>query len=333
LELTRQQPEDLSHRQLLGRAYLNLGTVIRTPKRAGEAQQAYEHAMSLLRPLSESHPEKPDYRHELAVALNNLGNLLSSTERFEDARKMHALAKSHFAALATDFPNVPIYRQELANSSNSHGAVAFHLKDYQGAISDCSEAATLLVRLLEKRPGMVAYQGDLGMVLFNLGLAQHAVGNFAQAREHLEQSIKRLKNVTAKSGKRTMHHDALQDSYQNLAEVLIVSGDHVAAAEAARGLAGASELPMHHYYSACFFARCVPLAEGDQTLDAEQRRELREQYADQSVAALSAAREKGFAEVERIRADQATIMASVTARPAFQELVQRVGDKRDSSSR
>jgi tetratricopeptide (TPR) repeat protein len=332
-DLTRQQRDVLGHRQLLGRAYLNLGTVIRTPARFSDAKEAYERAISMLRPLTESHPEKPDFRHELAVALNNTGNLLSSTERFEDAQKIHSLAKGHFAALSADFPNTPIYRQELANTHNSIGNVAFHLKDHQSAIHDWNQAAKLLEGLLAKQATMATYQGDLGMVLGNLGLAHHALGHKAEARAHLEKSVERLEKVVASGGKQVSFREALQDSYQNLAEVLVVSGDHAAAATAARKLSARSQSAIHHYYSACFLARCVPLAENDQKLSAAERDELASKYADQAVAALAEAIDKGFDDVKRMRADRDTIFKSIASRPDYQRLLQRFGDKLFSASR
>jgi tetratricopeptide (TPR) repeat protein len=329
-ELVKQFPDNERHRQLLGRAYLNLGTVIPKAERFDDVQDAYDRAISLLRPLTEKHPEQPDYQHELAAALNNMGNLLAIAKRFEDAQKLNALAKFRFAALVANFPNVLIYRQELANTCNSIGNVAYWLMDYEGALRDWSVSRNALESLLQKRPGMLTYQSDLGTAHFNLGLAHHKLGQNSLARENLTKSIEILEKLVASEH---ASYETLHDSYHNLAEVLVESGDHAAAAAAAREVATTSQSAVGHYNSACFLARCVPLAEADKQLDAEKRRELGETYADQSVAALRAALDKGFADLERLQADQATVLASITSRPAFQEVVQQVGHKLDGPSR
>jgi tetratricopeptide (TPR) repeat protein len=286
-------------------------------------QDAYDRAISFLRPLTENHPELPEYRHELAAALNNMGNLLATADRFEEAQKMHALAKARFAVLAADFPNVPIYRQELANTCNSIGNVAYLRMDYEGALSNWSESRKVIEGLLEKHPGMLAYQGDLGMAHLNLGLAQHKLGQHSQARAHLEKSIEILEKVIG--GGPVSYQKTLQFSYHNLAEVLVVSGDHAAAATAARQLASASPPSADHpYNAACFLARCIPLAECDKKLSPEKQRELAQSYAEASIAAIRDALDRGFNNAEKIRTDQATVLKPIASRPDFRALIQQI---------
>jgi hypothetical protein len=144
----------------------------------------------------------------------------------------------------------------------------------------------------------------------------------------------RLKAALAKSGSHVVYQKSLRDAYQNLAETLVTLGDHKAAAAAARGLAGAlSSSELHRYYSACFLARCVPLAEGDQELSPEKGRELAEAYADESVAALRDALNKGFKDAKRVSDDQDTIFKAVASRADFQALVAQLSDKVTRASR
>jgi tetratricopeptide (TPR) repeat protein len=333
-KLTKEFPDKPIYQQHLARAYLNLGTAIQTPERFDEAHAAYDRAQRLQQPLTKKHPDEPHYRHELAVTLNNTGNLFSQAKRFDEARRSHVKAQELLAVLAADFPKVLVYRQDLANTLNSIGRVHFEEASIESAIAAWKEARTLLEVLLTERAETATYQGDLGTVLGNLGLASFALDRFSEARTLLEQAVNRLKAALAKSGSHVAYQKARRDAYQNLAETLITLGDHTAAAAAARSLADASPpSPLHRYYSACFLARCVPLAEGDQELDAEKQRELAESYADESVAALREAMEKGFNDAKRISKDQDTIFKAVASRADFQALVARLSDKVTSASR
>jgi tetratricopeptide (TPR) repeat protein len=332
--LTKEFPDKPIYQQHLARAYLNLGTAIQSPERFEEAQAAYDRARGLQQPLTDKYPDEPHYRHELAVTLKDSGNLLLREKRLEEANKSYGKAQELLTVLAADYPKVLVYRQELASTLNSLGRVHFDEASFEAAAGPWQDAAKLLEALLTERPDTPTYQGDLGTVLGNLGLAKIALGRHAEARTHLEQAVDRLKAALAKSGSHYTYQEALRDAYQNLAETLITLGDHTAAAAAARGLAVApSSTALHRYYSACFLARCVPLAEGDTELSPEKGRELAKSYADESVAALREALDKGFNDVKRISADQGTIFEAVAPRADFQALVAQLSDKVTSASR
>jgi tetratricopeptide (TPR) repeat protein len=333
-KLTNEFPDKPIYQQHLARAYLNLGTAIQSPQRFNEAQAAYNRAQRLQQPLSEKYPHEPQYRHELAVTLKDSGNLFLRDNRLEEARKSYGKAQELLTALAADYPKVLVYRQELASTLNSIGRVHFDEARYEAAVGPWQDAAKLLEALLGERPDTPTYQGDLGTVLGNLGLAKIALKRHAEARTHLEQAVDRLKAALAKSGSHYVYQEALRDAYQNLAETLVTLGDHRAAAAAARGLAIApSSTVLHRYYSACFLARCVPLAEGDKDLGPDKGRELAKAYADESVAALREALEKGFNDVKRISADQDTIFKAVAPRADFRAIVAQLSDKVTSASR
>jgi serine/threonine protein kinase len=321
-ELARRSPGNPEYQQHLARAYLNLGTAIRAPERFDEAKAAYDDAIALLDSLTKSFPEQPDYRHELAVALNNTGNLLSQKGARQDARAVHDKAGTLLAALAVDFPRVPVYRQNLANTWNSIGRLHFDEAEFDPAAGAWHESARLLEELVAQRADVPTYRGDLGMVLGNLGLACYAQERLGEARTYLEQAVERLKSALDRSGAQVVYRESLRDVYQNLAEVLVTSGDHAAAAHAARNLATAArQSPLHRYFAACFLARCVPLAENDQELDAETRRSLASAYADQSIAEIRSALQAGFDDHKRIEADRQSILEPVASRPDFRKLV------------
>jgi tetratricopeptide (TPR) repeat protein len=322
-DLVQRFPDDPAYQQHLARTFLNLGTVIRSPKQGDDARASYDRAIALLRSLTERFPEQPDYQHELGVVYNNAGNLLSShADELEDAGALHRQARTLFQKLAADFPKVPLYRQELANTWNSIGYVE-SLKEKQAeTLNAWNQAASLLENLLTEYPEVATYQGDLGMVLGNLGLACFAQSQLPQAREHLERSVDRLRKTLAISPDHAIYREFLRDNCQNLAEVLVVSGDHAAAAQSARALTGIfPELAKDRYAAACFLARCVRLAADDSRLGADQRQTLTRTYADESLAALRKAIEQGFDDLAQLRRDRDSVFEAVETRSDFQAIV------------
>jgi tetratricopeptide (TPR) repeat protein len=331
-ELLKRAPNSPALQQHLARAYLNLGTVIPSPQRFADAKEANDQAIATLVALSEKFPDNPDYRHELGVAYNNLGNLFVRTNRTIEAKTAFSQSAERFAALARDFPKVPAYRSELANSFNSTGSVRAFEKDHEGAAEAWQQAAALLEGLASEHGNVATYRGDLGMVLGNLGLAHHARAQWPAAREHLAKSIEHLTRVVAESPDQAFYRQVLRDAYQNLAEVLLASHDHAAAAKAARSLADVfRQEGRDRYLAVCFLARCAGEVSADTTLGPAEREALAQDYADEAMALFRQAVERGFRDVDQIEKDREHALQSLAARPDFQELVRGISGAQPES--
>jgi tetratricopeptide (TPR) repeat protein len=327
-KLVEQFPENPAHRQHLARACLNLGTVIPSQPRIREKQAAYDRAMELFQALVDEFPEQPDYRYELSVSYNNVGNLRAEAKQFDEARALHEKAQSNLKALAADFPKVLVYRHKLAHAHNNIGYAEYDRGDFEDAINSWKQAATLLDELLKERPNVAAYLGDLGMVLMNIGLAHHKQSRSQDARTYLESAAGKLQQSLKSSGDQAVYRETLRDTYQNLAEVLVLASDHAAAASAARELAAvAPRSDRREYDAAAFLARCSGLAEKDETLEAEKRNEMALTYANESVAALRAAIDSGFDNLKQIETDKATTFQTIADRPDFLAIVRDLATK------
>ena len=107
--------------------------------------------------------------------------------------------------------------------------------------------------------------------------------------------------------------------------MLVVSGDHTAAAAAAAALAGVlPDSAQDRYFAACFLARCVSLAADDPQLDSEQRDRLTRKYADESLASLREAVRRGFDDLPQLRTDRESVFQAVQARSEFQAVVDQL---------
>ena len=105
-----------------------------------------------------------------------------------------------------------------------------------------------------------------------------------------------------------------------LTEALLALGEHAAAAEAAdEFLRAAMDSPQDEFTAACLLAGCTRLAEQDQRLPAERRREVAQGYADRAVASLRQAVAKGYKNLDPLKTHPD--LEPLRSRPDFQALV------------
>jgi tetratricopeptide (TPR) repeat protein len=300
--LVRESPDQAEYQQGLARSYLNLGPLLRTAGRLTEAESAYDRAIQLLDALVARLPNRPAYRHELAVTHNNRGNLLNSARRFDEANEAHGAAEQILRTLVTDLPRVPGYRAELANTLNSRGAVHARTSDWSGAQQAWREAVTVFEQLAAEFPEIADHRGRLGMTLGNVGWLLRKRGDLADAPATLRAGIDHLKAALSRSPANPALQQALRFSSSELAEALVQTGEHSAAADAANSIAEVfPERAADHYAAARLLARCISLAEQDANLAEPERQSSAENYADRAVRMLAQAVQKGFHDAAALR--------------------------------
>jgi hypothetical protein len=103
---------------------------------------------------------------------------------------------------------------------------------------------------------------------------------------------------------------------------LLRLGDHAAAANAAAEASHkAAPTEPIHFYGAGVLARCVPLAQQDKALAADERDALAQNYGDQAIALLrQSLHSKPRPTAEQLRTDP--YLAPLRARADFRKLVQ-----------
>jgi hypothetical protein len=149
-------------------------------------------------------------------------------------------------------------------------------------------------------------------------------GRLAEARQNLEKAVRHQRAALELYPSRRALARLLGSHYEALAETLVRLGEHAAAAQAAAELplcfpAGASKFRQ----AAGFLARCVPLAQQDQTVLAEKRDALAKAYGDQAMLLLrKGLRQKPGYDAELLKKDPD--LASIRSRPDFQDWVREV---------
>jgi serine/threonine-protein kinase len=322
--LAEEFPREAVHRQDLARTHNNLGMVLAMTGRPKEAEQAYHQALDLQRRLVKDFARVPAYRQELAGSHNGLANVLASGKRFPEAETEYGRALALQRRLTEDFPRVPAHRQELARSHHNLALLLERMKRPGEAEQAYRRALDLHQGLVDEFPNVPVYHSELGSDRAHLARLLRDQGRLADARREAEHAGRHQRTAL----KLFPGHPGFKFSYANnsaiLAETLLRLGDHGAVARAAAELP--RYFPTHepaYRQAARFLARCVPLAEQDQTLPEPKRQALARSYGDQALALLRQGLLHGPDAAARLKADPQ--LAPLWPRADFQKLVRERG--------
>jgi serine/threonine-protein kinase len=319
--LVEEDPKNPRFRRDLAQTHNNLGVVLDRTGRFQQAEQTHGRALDLLRELVKEFPRVPAYRLELAGSHNALACVLKHMGRPGDAETEYGRALALQERLVQDFPRVLAHRVELAGSHYNLGLLLEKMKRAGEAEQACRHALGIYQGLVDEFPEVPKYQTELGNNRAHLARLLGGWGRLADARREAEQAVRhQLTALQLLPGHAGFEH-SLADNYAVLAETLVRLEDHSAAAKAA------AELPRYaptkewaYRWAARFLARCVPLAEQDQTLPAEKRKALAQAYGDQAMALLrQGLRHCPGPGPDQMKADPH--LASLRPRADFQKLV------------
>jgi serine/threonine protein kinase len=286
-QLVEKHPESAPYRQDLARTHNNLGQLLDMTNRREDAEQAYRQAIDLQRELQKEFPRVPAYRQELAGSHNGLANVLAYTKRLQEAETEFGHALDLQQRLAKDIPRVPAHRHELGRSHHNLALLLERLKRPQEAEKAYRHALGLHQALVDEFAKVPVYQSDLGNDLAHLARVLRDQGRLADARREAERAVAHQRTALTLMPE----HPGIKYSFANnaaiLAETLVRLGDHGAAVQAAAELPNTFPTQESAYYQATrLLARCVPLAQQDQTLPEEKRDALVKAYGDQAMAML-----------------------------------------------
>src|SRR5262249_10304355 len=103
--LVKQQPSATRYRMSLAYIRHNLGMLHAQARRFKEAEQAFQEALKIKKPLAEANPS-PKYQADLALTYQNLGIVCLQTRRLKEAAEHYEAAANLFEVVR----DVPRYR-------------------------------------------------------------------------------------------------------------------------------------------------------------------------------------------------------------------------------
>jgi serine/threonine protein kinase len=306
-------PDQPDYRQDVAMTLHDLGVLLKATGQRVEAERAYREALEFQAKLVVDFPGRPDYRRSFASSHNNLANLLKASGRPAEARQAYERAREIQAQLVADFPTRPNYRRDLAHSYYNLGHLLQTTARPQEAKEAYGRAREIQTKLAADFPDRDDYQSDLGSTLHNLAMLLRDEGEVAEARRLLQDDIRCQQAALKINPRHPSYRQLLGNGCWNLVETLMWLGEHAEMAKAVAELSQAFLDKWQDYHRAAgLLARCVILAEEDAKLPPEQRTVVAQVYAEQAIALLWQAFEKGYRNV-----------ADLKSAPAFDPLRSR----------
>jgi tetratricopeptide (TPR) repeat protein len=254
------------------------------------------------------------YQQHLAEYSTGLGSLLIDAHRAAEACEALRKAVAIWSSLVTAHPDVLEYQVGLANSYHGLGAATHDTGKLSEAVEIYQKSLAISTALVTRHlvvPGQPAQhcesilgetQGDLGLVLADLGRHEEAIAKYREAIVHQRPAFDRHPKVA-------QYRKFLGSHFINLARSLRALGR---AGEAAEAIREHARLWPGHPVELCESARelagCIPIASGA----AEARR-----YGDEAMQALRSAVAAGFDDCDGMVRE----LGPLRARDDFRELV------------
>jgi serine/threonine-protein kinase len=318
--LVADYPAVPQYRLEVAQTHNNLANLLARMGHTQEAKAAYTDALALYKSLVAEYPAVPEYRMEQARSHNNLGTLLNTMGRTKEAETTYRDALALQKLLVADFPAVPEYRQQLAMSYTNLANLLRDTGRKPDAEAGYREAFAIFGRLATEFPHQASYQFELGNTMDELAEVLRGRKDYSSARQLLEQARSPLQAALDANPRHPFYRAAFCENRQRLAATLLDLGEHATAAGAAADLARIAVEPANDAYkAACFFARCMALAEQENKLSDARRKQLTQSYGERAVAVLRQALANGYKDIAHLQKDKD--LDALRPRDDFQKLL------------
>ncbi len=328
--LIQDWPTTPDYRALLARTLRGRAMHRRQARRLDDAQADYERAVALFVALVGRYPDDAAHHSDLATTLDGQTLLARVRQRPDEAKQLAEQAIHHQLEALKRKPNHPEYRGFLAKHYAKLAEVLVELKEPPAAAKAYEEQVVLLKGLAEQFPKQFEHPHSLGAVLNNQGNLRNSQGDAEAAREIFTEAVRRQQAALALKPGDPKAVQFMDNHLGNLAGVLLKLKDHAAAAQTATDWPRL--LPTHplaHTRAGAWLAQCMPVAERDERLELEARRQTAQGYGDQAVEMLRQAIVKGHEQRDAIR--KAPDLAPLRGRPDFQKLIAELEKKSQES--
>jgi tetratricopeptide (TPR) repeat protein len=180
-------------------ALADLGSVYKNIGAYEEAEKYYPQAIKILTQLYTKHPE--EYRSTLTDVLNRFGSLYYEWEFYSIANKYFSEADDIYVQSYDSLRNPAIPDAENLTwfeVLNNQCLIFYKNKNYYAAMRQSYfQAIPLLQKLIKKNPGL--YTGRLARALYNQGLSNFFLNDYAQAGDDLQEGISETKLLAEKN--------------------------------------------------------------------------------------------------------------------------------------
>jgi serine/threonine-protein kinase len=327
-QLAAEVPDEPGYRQDLAVTYTKaLGVLLHATGRTQEAEQLFRRGLRLQDQLVADFPAERAYGGERASTHLNLGTLLAKAKRLAEAES-HFRAHLAFCREHALGPSAgPASERALARGYYNLAGVLAATGRLSEAEQTYRQALAIREKAVRSFPAIPLYRQELAASLQILAdfLVQNG-SNLTEARQLAELAVSYRQALLQAHPQDPNNRRGLREVYSLHAETLVRLGEHAAAAQTALQLPLLYPDSWQERLSAGWFlARCVPLADKDESLSASQRDTARQNYADRAVQLLREAVQRGYKDLAYLQKDPN--LQPLRSRKDFQRLLADVEAK------
>lgn len=188
--LANENPTDLDPPLMLASAHAAMGRInAGEPDQHDKATLAYQTAIDLLTPISQTHPELADESQLLAIDLGDLGQLQQSSGLQDAALLSFERARNLLERLIQAHPSVPAYQDGLAANYNILCDFTRRRGETTEALGYARKAIPLLEKLVADNPENSNYRLSLAKSYNYLGRLLQLTGEPTAALRSFQRSV------------------------------------------------------------------------------------------------------------------------------------------------
>jgi serine/threonine-protein kinase len=301
----------------------SMGLLLWRGKRLPEAERALGTAVAQHEKLANDFPRRAAYRRDLARVHVHLSNLKQAQGDHKQAVREVQQAITLQEQVAKETPGDAQGRQELARYHFNLGMLLGQTVPLKEREAVYAHARKLQECLVAEAPKTAVFHWDLAATLNEIARLWLAAGRAPEALELVQRAMDEQQAGLRLDDSDPRQRWAVRVYQSSHVEALVHLGRHAEVEQAAAKLWQMfPERPEGYLSAAWFLARCVPLAERDQSLDVAQRRQTAGAYAKRAVALLRQAVAKGLRDARQLRANEA--FGPLAGRADFQAVLREL---------
>jgi serine/threonine protein kinase/tetratricopeptide (TPR) repeat protein len=189
-----------------------------------EAEQDYNHALSIYKQLAAEFPARLEFRRELAGSHVNRGILLRDTGRLKEAEQDYDEALSICTQLAAEFPAQAEVRERLASSHLNRANLLSDTGRLKVAEQDYERALSIRKQLAADFPARPEFRNELANSHNNRGNLLKRSGRLNEAEQEYDKALSICKQLAAEFPARLAFRDRLAKSHLNRGMLLRDTG-------------------------------------------------------------------------------------------------------------
>ncbi len=231
-QLAAEHPKDSEIQRLLANSYMNVGLIEKilgdSAYAEGDDQAAQQHYQASLNQFHTGQytrdralraaPQEFKLRRDRGKGAYNLANLAKNMGDLEQGEQHIDAAIAEFTSLREQGDKDLDTQANLAICIKRKGDFAFERGDYEAALAQYNAGLPVMVALARENPLVIKYQGDLGGIYKNIGVALSELGRLDEAREAFLKARDVLEPLVNQYPIPRYEHD-LQETLQELERI------------------------------------------------------------------------------------------------------------------